>query len=54
MLSHAGNGAAELCWHGAPTHGCGSCGKVAQPRDQSVEVLSHREEVEYVCWLVTE
>jgi hypothetical protein len=46
LLSHAENG--------ATTHGCTGCGRVAQPRDRSIEVLSHHEEVRYSCWLVAE
>jgi hypothetical protein len=26
--------------------------RLCSPRDQSIEVLSHREEVEYSCWLI--
>jgi hypothetical protein len=35
-----------------PSHA--SCGKVAQPPRSEIEVLPHREEVGYSCWLVAE
>jgi hypothetical protein len=28
--------------------------RLCSPHDQSIEVLSHREEVAYSCWLVAE
>jgi hypothetical protein len=28
--------------------------RLRSPHDQSIEVLSHREEVAYSCWLVAE
>jgi hypothetical protein len=28
--------------------------RLRSPRDRSIDVLSHREEVGYLCWLVAE
>jgi hypothetical protein len=46
LSSHAGDD--------ATTQGCTGCGRVAQPRAESIEALSHCEGVEYLCWLIAE
>jgi hypothetical protein len=41
LPSHVGDG--------TTTHSCTGYGKVTQPCDRSIEVLSYHEEVRYMC-----